>query len=149
MKRKTTLVIAAIMIISVLSIALISISTTQKKVQNVTISEIRNNPDEFIDEKVIIRGVYLGWSSNESPPVTRSDWVLGDTTGRIYVTNKLPGFYPPEGVGKNITVIGFVRSRGKQLYIEALKLYEKKFVLISSDGSAEEGRYKNTQTKRR
>lgn len=122
MKGEIVLVIAAIIVISVVSIALISISTTQEKV---TISEIRNNPYKFTGNKVAIKGVYKGWNINESPPVTRSDWVLGDTTGRIYVTDKFPGFYPPEGVGKNITVIGFVRTTEKQLYIEALKLYEK------------------------
>ncbi len=46
MKGEIVLVIAAIIVISVVSIALISISTTQEKV---TISEIRNNPYKFTE----------------------------------------------------------------------------------------------------
>ncbi len=122
MKGEIVLVIAVIIVISVLSFALISISTTQEKV---TISEIRNNPYKFTGNKVAIKGVYKGWNINESPPMTRNDWVLGDTTGRIYVTGKFPGFSPPDDIGRTINVTGFVRNTGEQLYIEALELYKK------------------------
>lgn len=88
---------------------------------NVTIAEIKANPSEFVGKKVTINGTYMGWQSKESPPVTRSDWVVDDGTGRIYVTGCNPGLDPVKDVGKNVTVVGYVRLAGERPYIEAVK----------------------------
>ena len=66
-------------------------------------------------------GEYRGWEPGYgSPPVTRSDWVLKDETGGIYVTSKVsPGLDPTKDIGKRITVSGLVRVKDGQAYIEA------------------------------
>lgn len=55
----------------------------------VTISDIRANPDKFVGKWVFIKGEYEGWDVNhrltDGPPVTRSDWVVYDSTAAIYV----------------------------------------------------------------
>ena len=64
---------------------------------------------------------YFYWSPwRLVPPVTRSDWVLKDETGSIYVTGKVsPGLDPVEDIGEKITVYGIVRLKDNQAYIEA------------------------------
>ena len=89
---------------------------------NVTISKIRSNPSEFLGKKVVIRGVYMGWRGDESPPVTRSDWVIDDGTGKIYVTGIIPNLDPVKDIGKNITVVGYVRVIDGKPYIEAINI---------------------------
>jgi len=55
------------------------------------IKDIRDNPDEFVGKWVLIKGQYEGWDFNhrlnEGPPVTRSDWVIYDGTGAIYISS--------------------------------------------------------------
>jgi hypothetical protein len=89
--------------------------------EKVTISKIRSNPGEFVGKKVIISGIYMGWQSNEPPPVTRSDWVIADGTGSIHVTGLTPNLDPLGDIGKNLTVVGYVRL-GERPYLEAVKL---------------------------
>ena len=45
------------------------------------------------------------------PPVTRSDWVIADNTGAIYVTGPYPpGCLPPgQGIGKEIKISATVK----------------------------------------
>jgi len=88
----------------------------------VTIAEIKNKSDELVGELVIIKGVYMGWKGEGPPPVTRSDWVIDDNTGAIYITGKSPNLDPIKDVGKNITVVGYVRLKDTTPYIEAVKV---------------------------
>ena len=87
----------------------------------ISITDITSNPAEYEGKTVTIVGEYRGWEGGHgSPPVTRSDWVLKDETGSIYVTGKVsPGLDPTEDIGKEITVHGIVRVKGGQAYIEA------------------------------
>ncbi len=89
--------------------------------EQVTIADIASNPTEYEGKTVTVSGEYRGWESGHgSPPVTRSDWILRDETGGIYVTGKVPpGLDPVEDKGKKITVYGVVRLKGDQAYIEA------------------------------
>ena len=86
----------------------------------VNIADIRANPEAYQGEKVMVSGEYQGWSSEYgSPPVTRSDWVITDETGWIYVTGKSPGLDPVEDVGKGIAVVGKVCEDNGQAYLKA------------------------------
>ncbi len=93
--------------------------TTKEK--EISIIDITSNPTEYEGKTVTLSGEYRGWEPGHgSPPVTRSDWVLADATGAIYVTGKvLPGLDPVKDIGKKITVHGIVRVKDNQAYIEA------------------------------
>ena len=85
------------------------------------IAEITSNPAEYEGKAVTVSGEYRGWEAGYgSPPVTRSDWILRDETGAIYVTGKAPpGLDPVEDRGKELTVYGVIRVKDDQAYIEA------------------------------
>ena len=92
---------------------------------NATISAIINDPVAYIEKDIAIVGEYRGWQSEAGygPPVTRSDWVIRDKSGEIYVTGKLPGLDPVEDIGKKIRVKGVVRiGKNNRPYIEAKEL---------------------------
>jgi hypothetical protein len=52
------------------------------------VNDILSDPT-YIDQEVYVLGYYRGWDLlkevNASPPVTRSDWVVKDRSGAIYV----------------------------------------------------------------
>lgn len=92
-------------------------------------------------KEVVIVGYYRGWDllgeANQPPPVTRSDWVVKDASGAIYVTagdaeitgqEKLPEGENLTGGNKAATshivrVTGIVRlTAEKQPYIEPAKI---------------------------
>jgi len=75
-----------------------------------TIGEIRAAPTLYEGQTVTIEGVYQGWQSGYgSPPVTRSDWLVEDATGWLYVTGEPAGdFNPLDDIGRPITVTGQV-----------------------------------------
>jgi len=93
------------------------------------IKKIRENPDSFLGRWVLIEGEYEGWDKNrrlkEGPPVTRSDWVLYDGTGAMYVTTahacscvreSIPQL---ERVGQKVKLCAMVAKNDRgQLYLE-------------------------------
>jgi len=95
------------------------------------VNSIIAQPFAFEGEDVTIVGYYRGWDllheANIPPPVTRSDWVVKDSTGAIYVsTHSEAG--GPEGLNPDsfqdtgivATVNGIVRlNEQEQAYIEA------------------------------
>ncbi len=87
----------------------------------ITIADITSNPAEYEGRTVTVSGEYRGWEAGHgSPPLTRSDWVLKDKTGAIYVTGRVsPGLDPVEDRGFPLTVYGIIRVRNNQAYIEA------------------------------
>lgn len=76
-----------------------------------TIGEIRAAPTLYEGQTVIVDGVYQGWQGGYgSPPVTRSDWLVEDAAGWLYVTGKPAGDLDPLGdIGRQITVTGQVK----------------------------------------
>ena len=66
---------------------------------------------DIIDKKVIIHGEYRGWRDEvPGPLITRSDWVVRDSTGAIYVTGKCPGNLDPvKDIGNKIVVKGVIK----------------------------------------
>jgi len=87
----------------------------------VAIDNIVDNPKIYEGQKVTLKGEYRGWESgNGSPPVTRSDWVLKDNSGVIYITGGKPdNFDPVKDIGKQVTVTGTVKTKDGKAYIEA------------------------------
>lgn len=63
-------------------------------VEKPKIKDILGNPKIWINKTVFISGVYYGWKSPKDipgpnytgPPETKSDWIISDGTGWIYVT---------------------------------------------------------------
>lgn len=72
-------------------------------------------------KKIKIVGEYKGWIGKaKNPLITRSDWVIDDGTGAIYVTEMSPGNLDPyENVGTKVEVIGIVQIKDKIPYIKA------------------------------
>jgi hypothetical protein len=87
----------------------------------VSIADITSDPAGYEGRTVTVRGEYRGWETGYGPaPVTRSDWILKDETGAIYITGRVPpGLDPVDDRGTEITVYGVVKVKDNQVYIEA------------------------------
>lgn len=95
-----------------------------RRASDLRIRDLISNPDRWIGEVVFLEGRNAGWQPDPNcpncaggPPVTRSDWVLRDDTGCIYVT----GIYAPANTREQkVFVEGTVRrGRRGQTYVEA------------------------------
>jgi hypothetical protein len=98
------------------------------------IASILAEPSKYAEAGVVIRGYYRGWDllheANITPPVTRSDWVIKDSTEAIYVSagvdSKVPENLNPGSIGDTQTaleVTGIVHINSEGLpYIQATKL---------------------------
>jgi hypothetical protein len=87
----------------------------------VDIGQISGSPAEFEGKSVIIVGEYRGWQMEDGygPPVTRSDWIVKDNTGWIYVTGGGSGLDPVADIGHPVVVKGTVRVSAEGMpYIE-------------------------------
>jgi len=89
------------------------------------IGDLLISPDRA-GERVEIVGYFHGWDlldeMNASPPVTRSDWVIADNSGAIYVTGSIPKNLDPsspEKIWPIIRLVGTIRMEGDQIYLEA------------------------------
>lgn len=85
---------------------------------SVPISAVLENPTRFADKEIVLEGAFRGWKGgcSSSSLITRSDWVLEDATGCIYVTGRIPdGLSPAQPKGEHIIVKGVVviDSKGK------------------------------------
>jgi len=89
--------------------------------KNPDIGNILAESATYEGQTVTLKGEYRGWEAGYgSPPVTRSDWVLKNSTGAIYVTGKSPsGFDPVNDIGKQVSVTGTVKIKDGKPYIEA------------------------------
>ena len=105
------------------------INTTMSSNKNVTanfalqgvtlISVIKQNPTAYQGQTVKVSGAYRGWESGHGPPpVTRSDWVLLDTTGSMYVTGGSLTLRYPADIGTPVEVTGIVSIKDGVPYIE-------------------------------
>ena len=96
-----------------------------------TIGPIIATPFAFQGQDITIVGYYRGWDLlhevNTAPPVTRSDWVISDSTGAIYISAsseaELPeGLLPTslEAIDTILEIKGVVRvTKRGQPYIDA------------------------------
>jgi hypothetical protein len=93
------------------------------EIDQVSIEDIKAKPQSYQDEMVVVKGEYQGWSPKYgAPPVTRSDWVIVDETGGIYVAGENPRLDPVKDLGKIITVVGKVGRLGGRVYLTAEKV---------------------------
>ena len=94
-------------------------TTEVESIEVVSIDDIIARSAYYQGRTVTVSGEYRGWEAGYGPPpVTRSDWVIKNETGAIYVTGKLPGLDPVEDKGRMIQVTGIVRVKDGQVYIE-------------------------------
>jgi hypothetical protein len=98
------------------------------------ISSIIIEPSNYEGQEIVVIGYYRGWDLlhdvNLAPPVTRSDWVVKDSTGAIYVSAsskaKLPETLKPDSleymdVILKVKGVVHITSEG-QPYIEATSI---------------------------
>ena len=95
------------------------------------IGSIIAEPFAFEGQDITIVGYYRGWDllheANTPPPVTRSDWVIKDSSGAIYISAhsvaKVPEGLSPDSLrdtGIILRVKGVVRvTKERQAYVEA------------------------------
>ena len=75
-----------------------------------SIKQVIENAARMNDQQVDLSGSFRGWSGcPASTMITRSDWVLEDETGCIYVTGTFPaGVSPEKAKGERVQVFGRV-----------------------------------------
>jgi hypothetical protein len=90
------------------------------------IEQIRQSPQDYLGETVEITGYFRGWDLlaevGGPPPVTRSDWVIADEGGALYVTGRLPANLNPasrDDTGTVIRLTATVAMSQEQVYLEA------------------------------
>lgn len=103
--------------ISICLMMIISCSVVQSNEQNTPleytpIGEIWKDVQKYENEVITVCGQYCGWQGEglKNPLITRSDWVVKDSTGAIYVTGKFPA-----GLGKNVTLGTEIVIKGQLL----------------------------------
>jgi hypothetical protein len=89
----------------------------------VNIASIIAEPQKYDGKEVVVKGTFVGWSIPQheivTPMLTRSDWVVEDESGAIYVANLSAEPLDPAGdSGKKVIVIGTVRVLEGGPYIE-------------------------------
>jgi len=122
-KTKVLCLIAILIVVGSGVLASQSFFNNQKQdMTGVTINEIRTNPTVYEEKTVTIKGEYRGWQAEGEgygPPVTRSDWIIKDDTGWIYVTGRSPRLDPIEDIGTHLFVVGTVEIKNSNVYIQA------------------------------
>jgi len=100
----------SILLAAFLAVLLITACPQTPPNPEATIGEIRTAPALYEGQTITIEGVYQGWQGGYgSPPVTRSDWLLEDASGWLYVTGKPAGeLNPLVDVGRPLMVTGQV-----------------------------------------
>ena len=86
-------------------------ATVQKDAAVILIKQIMDAPADYDGKEVLLQGVFLGWKGGCSSSVmlTRSDWVLQDDSGCIYITGRIPdSVSPATPKGERIQVTGRV-----------------------------------------
>lgn len=77
---------------------------------SLVIRQVMANATSMKDQPVVLTGAFRGWKGcPDSTMLSRSDWVLEDDTGCIFVTGTLPAGVSPESAkGERIQVTGHV-----------------------------------------
>ncbi len=98
-----------------------------QRFNRVRVRDLIDSPNRWFGQHVVLEGRNEGWKADPAcpicacgPPVTRSDWVLRDDTGCIYVTKT---YAPSHTRGQRVQVEGVVRRGSKgQLFMEATQV---------------------------
>lgn len=78
----------------------------------VTVKVIQDKPSDFSGKAVHITGLFKGWQGacKISPPKSRSDWMIEDGTGCIYVHGAIPrGLNPTSPKDEPVSLKAVVR----------------------------------------
>jgi hypothetical protein len=131
MKYSTVLIVVFILVFSASCVQVNSEAKTQIKNSQgsaglsgaVSVGRILSNGSTYLNTPVFLTATFMGWKGKckGAPPVSRSDWMVDDGTGCIYVTGKLPmgqnAMTPKEVV---ISIRGVVkRGQNGTVYIES------------------------------
>jgi len=84
---------------------------------------ILEEPSRFESITVTVTGVFHGWRGPcpGGPPVSRSDWMITDPSGCIYVHGSVPpGLDSAKPAGEKISVTGVVRVKKGRPYLESI-----------------------------
>lgn len=84
---------------------------TEKNGDIIPIKQVLDAPAGFDGKEVVVQGIFLGWKGTcpSSAMLTRSDWVLEDEAGCIYITGRMPdNVSPANPKGERILVKGRV-----------------------------------------
>lgn len=84
--------------------------------RGVTVRAIQENPALFTQKEIVLEGVFRGWTGTcrASSMLTRSDWVLEDESGCIYITGRIPNtLSPAQPKGERVLVRGLVITTDK------------------------------------
>lgn len=127
MTRKRYSLIAVVLTTLTLScVAALSGENTSQGSEQTPIGEIFKDVQKYKNEIITVNGQYSGWHGEgvKNPLITRSDWVIKDATGAIYVTGKFPaGIGKKVGLGTEIIVKGqLLLSKDKVPYIKAKEI---------------------------
>jgi hypothetical protein len=97
-------------LLALLAILLITACPPTTPPSGATIGEVRAASALYEGQTITVEGVYQGWQGGYgSPPVTRSDWLVEDATGWLYVTGKPAGDLDPlDDIGRPVKVTGQV-----------------------------------------
>lgn len=85
------------------------------------IGQILGNPTGFDSRSVTISGEFRGWRGpcRSGPPVSRSDWMINDASGCLYVHGPLPtGLDASRPGGEKVTVTGVIRLNRGNPYLD-------------------------------
>lgn len=81
------------------------------------VATILSQPDSYLGQQVEIVGYFRGWDLlrevKRSSPVTRSDWVIADQSGAIYVTGIAPPNLDPASLKDTDKLIRLVATVGQ------------------------------------
>jgi len=90
-----------------------------------SIAELRGDPAAYAGRTVLVSGSFKGWKGAclSTPPVSRSDWMLEDGTGCIYVHAPLPAgsdALKPQGEAVSLRAVVRQDRRGAP-YLEGVE----------------------------
>lgn len=92
---------------------------------NPVIQDLLQNPARYEDRRVTLPCVFKGWkgSCRSAPPISRSDWMVEDETGCLYVHGPLPyGLDPLHPREKKLVLTGVIkRGPSGQSYLNLPK----------------------------
>lgn len=84
---------------------------------------ILEEPSRFESITVTVTGMFHGWRGPclGGPPVSRSDWMIADPSGCLYVHGPVPpGLDSAKPAGEKISVTGVVRVKKGRPYMESI-----------------------------
>jgi len=95
------------------------------KPECMSIGELWETASACKDKRITLSGEYWGWKGPDiqHPMITRSDWIIRDATGGIYVSGKASGLDPVKDVGTHIMVKGVIKVSKKGVpYVKGEKV---------------------------